>query len=215
VASAKRQVYGEVDIDSIAGPSEVLIIADGDAQPAWLAADLIAQAEHDVDARAVLVTTSQPLADAVDRELVRQLADLPRRAIAERAITGHGAAVIVDSLDAAVAFANRFAPEHLELQCRDARALATACTTAGAIFVGAFSSEAAGDYLAGGNHVLPTGGAARYASPLGVHDFRKRTSLIEYNADAAAAHADLIAALAACEGLDGHGRSALMRGRRG
>ncbi|HEU4728690.1 MAG TPA: histidinol dehydrogenase [Kofleriaceae bacterium] len=212
VASAKRQVYGEVDIDSIAGPSEILIIADGEANPAWIAADLIAQAEHDTEARAVLVTTSERLAAAVDAELARQLASLPRRAIAEHAITHHGAALIVDSIDAAVEIANRFAPEHLELQCADARRVAAACTTAGAIFVGAYSSEAAGDYLAGGNHVLPTGGAARYASPLGVHDFRKRTQLIEYDAAAAAAHAGVIAALAACEGLDGHGRSAQLRG---
>src|SRR4051812_13500825 len=212
VASAKRQVYGEVDIDSIAGPSEVLIIADGDADPAWVAADLIAQAEHDVEAHAILVTPSDRLATAVGSELARQLADLPRREIAERALASHGAAVIVDSIDAAVAFANRFAPEHLELQCAEARRVAAACTAAGAIFVGAYASEAAGDYLAGGNHVLPTGGAARYASPLGVHDFRKRTSLIEYDAQTAAAHAGPIAALAACEGLDGHGRSALMRG---
>jgi len=212
VASAKRQVYGEVDIDSIAGPSEVLIIADGDANPAWVAADLLAQAEHDTEARAILVTTSAALAAAVDVELARQLADLPRRAIAGQALAHHGAAVLVETLAAAAAFANRFAPEHLELQCAGARALAATCTTAGAIFVGAYASEAAGDYLAGGNHVLPTGGAARYASPLGVHDFRKRTSLIEYDAAAAAAHADAIATLAACEGLDAHGRSAQMRG---
>jgi len=212
VASAKRQVYGEVDIDSIAGPSEILIIADGDANPAWVAADLIAQAEHDPEARAVLVTPSERLAAAVDAELVRQLDGLPRRAIAERALASHGAAVIVESLAAAVELANRFAPEHLELQCADARRIAAACTSAGAIFIGAYSSEAAGDYLAGGNHVLPTGGAARYASPLGVHDFRKRTQLIEYDAATAAAHAGVIAALAACEGLDGHGRSARMRG---
>jgi histidinol dehydrogenase len=211
VASAKRQVYGEVDIDSIAGPSEVLIIADANANPAWVAADLIAQAEHDADARAILVTPSAALADAVAAELLRQLESLPRRAIAERAIASHGAALIVDSLDAAVELANRYAPEHLELQCAGARRIAAACTTAGAIFIGAYSSEAAGDYLAGGNHVLPTGGAARYASPLGVHDFRKRTQLIEYDAQAAAAHAGPIAALAACEGLDGHGRSALLR----
>jgi histidinol dehydrogenase len=214
VASAKRQVYGEVDIDSIAGPSEILIIADGDADPAWVAADLIAQAEHDTEARAVLVTTSAALAGAVDAELARQLASLPRRAIAERALAEHGAAVIVESLAAAIELANRFAPEHLELQCAEPRRVAAACTTAGAIFVGRYSSEAAGDYLAGGNHVLPTGGAARYASPLGVHDFRKRTQLIEYDAAAAAAHAGAIAALAACEGLDGHGRSALLRGGR-
>lgn len=212
VASAKRQVYGEVDIDSIAGPSEILIIADGEANPAWIAADLIAQAEHDTEARAILVTPSASLASAVAAELVRQLESLPRRAIAERAIASHGAAVLVDSLEAAIELANRFAPEHLELQCAGARRIASACTTAGAIFVGAYSSEAAGDYLAGGNHVLPTGGAARYASPLGVHDFRKRTQLIEYDAATAAAHADVIAALAACEGLEGHGRSARMRG---
>jgi histidinol dehydrogenase len=214
VASAKRQVYGEVDIDSIAGPSEVLIVADAGANPSWIAADLIAQAEHDREARAVLVTTSAKLAAAVNAELARQLADLPRKDIAEAAIRAHGAAVIVTSLDEAVEFANAFAPEHLELQCEGARELAARCMTAGAIFVGAFSSEAAGDYLAGGNHVLPTGGAARYASPLGVHDFLKQTSIIEYDADAADAHADAIATLAACEGLDGHGRSALMRRRR-
>jgi len=215
VASAKRQVYGEVDIDSIAGPSEVLIIADAAANPAWIAADLIAQAEHDTEARAVLVTTAAALPAQVDAELVRQLADLPRRAIAEQALRDHGAAVVVASLAEAIGYANRFAPEHLELQLADAREVAAQCTTSGAIFVGAYSSEAAGDYLAGANHVLPTGGAARYASPLGVHDFRKRTSIVEYDAAAAAAHADAIAALAAVEGLDGHGRSALMRGRRG
>jgi histidinol dehydrogenase len=211
VASAKRQVYGEVDIDSIAGPSEVLIIADDDAPAAWVAADLIAQAEHDREARAVLVTTSDALAERVDRELAAQLATLPRRDIAEHAIRTHGAAVIVASIDDAVTYANHFAPEHLELQLADARVVASRCTTSGAIFIGRYSSEAAGDYLAGGNHVLPTGGAARYASPLGVRDFKKRTSLIEYDAATAAAHADPIAALAACEGLDGHGRSALLR----
>jgi len=211
VASAKRQVYGEVDIDSIAGPSEVLIIADDDAPASWIAADLLAQAEHDREARAVLVTTSAKLADAVARELATQLETLPRRAIAEHAIGHHGAAVIVDSIDDAIAFANRFAPEHLELDVAEARRIAARCTTAGAIFVGRWSSEAAGDYIAGGNHVLPTGGAARYASPLGVHHFRKRTSLIEYSQEAAVAHADEIAALATCEGLEAHGRSALRR----
>ena len=214
VASAKRQVYGEVDIDSIAGPSEVLIIADASARAGWLAADLLAQAEHDREARAVIVTTSGELAAAVEGELVRQLADLPRREIAEHALRHHGAAVLVDSVDAAIAFANTWAPEHLELQLADAREVASRCTTAGAIFIGAWSSEAAGDYLAGGNHVLPTNGAARYASPLGVHDFRKRTSLIEYSEAAALAHADSIATLAACEGLDAHGRSALIRKKR-
>jgi histidinol-phosphate aminotransferase len=212
VASAKRQVYGEVDIDSIAGPSEVLIVADAGADPAWVAADLIAQAEHDREARAILVTTSETLAAAVDRALAAQLADLPRREIAAAALAAHGAAVIAASQGEAIAFVNAYAPEHLELQVADARALVPRCTAAGAIFVGAYSSEAAGDYLAGANHVLPTGGAARYASPLGVHDFRKRTSIVEYSPEAAGAHAAPIAALAACEGLDGHGRSALLRG---
>ena len=211
VASAKRQVYGEVDIDSIAGPSEVLILADDAAPPAWVAADLLAQAEHDREARAVLVTTSERLAKEVDRELAAQLAVLPRKAIAEHSIGHHGAAVIVATIEDAIAFANKFAPEHLELDCADARAVAARCTSAGAIFVGKWSSEAAGDYLAGANHVLPTGGAARYASPLGVHAFQKRTSLIEYTQAAAVAHADDIAALATCEGLEGHGRSARMR----
>ncbi|HEY5920661.1 MAG TPA: histidinol dehydrogenase [Kofleriaceae bacterium] len=211
VASAKRQVYGEVDIDSIAGPSEVLIIADREAPPSWLAADLLAQAEHDREARAILVTTSAELAAQVASEVASQLATLPRRAIAEHAITHHGAAIVVDTIDEAVAFANQYAPEHLELDVQDARRVAARCTSAGAIFIGRWSSEAAGDYIAGGNHVLPTGGAARYASPLGVHDFHKRTSLIEYTREAAIAHADEIAVLAACEGLDAHGRSALKR----
>jgi histidinol dehydrogenase len=215
VASAKRQVYGEVDIDAIAGPSEVLIVADATARAAWIAADLIAQAEHDREARAIVVTTSAGLAAEVDRELVRQLADLPRRAIAEAALRAHGAAVIVETIDAAIDFANAFAPEHLELHVAEPRLAASRCSAAGAIFIGPYASEAAGDYLAGGNHVLPTGGAARYASPLSVHDFRRRTSVIEYSADAAIAHAQPIATLAACEGLDGHGRSALLRSERG
>ena len=211
VASAKRQVYGEVDIDSIAGPSEVLIIADDTAPAAWIAADLLAQAEHDTEARAILVTTSRELADAVEAALGAQLVTLPRRAIAEAALRDYGAAVIVPSLDAAVAFANRYAPEHVELQVREPRALAARIRTAGAIFIGAFASEAAGDYIAGSNHVLPTGGAGRYASPLGVYDFRKRTSWIEYTEPAARADAADIAALAEVEGLHAHGRSALLR----
>lgn len=213
VASAKRQVYGEVDIDSIAGPSEVLIIADDTANPAWVAADLIAQAEHDTEARAILVTTSAQMASYVSAELVTQVATLPRKQIAEKSLRTYGAAIVVASIDEAIAFTNAYAPEHLELQIADAREHAARCTTAGAIFVGPYSSEAAGDYLAGANHVLPTGGAGRYASPLGVHDFRKRTSIIEYDAATAAAHANSISTLAACEGLDGHGRSALMRAR--
>src|SRR5262249_45041537 len=159
--------------------SEVLIIADASAEPSWIAADLLAQAEHDVLARAVLVTTSQALPAEVDAELERQLRDLPRAQIARAAIETHGAAIVVDSLDDAIAFADQYAPEHLELQLADPRAAAARIANAGAIFVGRFASEAAGDYLAGANHVLPTGGAARYASPLGVYDFVKRTSIVE------------------------------------
>jgi len=215
VAVAKRQVYGEVDIDAVAGPSEVLIIADGAADPAWIAADLLAQAEHDTEARAVLVTASPAVAAAVESELERQLATLPRRDIARAAIAQHGAAVLVDSIEEALEFANRYAPEHLELQIADARAAAARITCAGAIFVGRWASEAAGDYLAGANHVLPTGGAARYASPLGVYDFVKRTSIVEYDQAAAAAHAADIQVLARVEGLDAHGRSAQLRGEGG
>jgi histidinol dehydrogenase len=211
VASAKRQVFGAVDIDTIAGPSEVLVIADGDADPAWVAADLIAQAEHDREAHAIVATTSVALAAAVDDELARQLADLPRREIAEHALRSHGAAVVCATLDDAIGFANAFAPEHLELHVAGPRVVAERCTTAGAIFIGAYASEAAGDYVAGANHVLPTGGAARYASPLGVHDFIKRTSLVEYDAAAAARDAATIATLARCEGLEGHARAALRR----
>jgi histidinol dehydrogenase len=215
VAAAKRQVFGLVDIDAVAGPSEVLVIADDAADPAWIAADLLAQAEHDTDARAVVVTLSAAQARAVAAEVERQLATLPRADIARAAIAHHGAAIVAPDLAAAIAYAERFAPEHLELQCADARAVAQRIACAGAIFVGRYASEAAGDYLAGANHVLPTLGTARWASPLGVYDFRKRTSLVEYDAVAAAAAADDIELLAEVEGLHAHGRSAAMRRTRG
>lgn len=211
VAAAKRLVFGQVDIDSIAGPSEVLIVADHTADPAWVAADLLAQAEHDTNARAILVTTSPELPARVEAELAAQLASLPRAEIAQLALTTWGAAIVCDSLDDAVALANRYAPEHLELDVEDPHRLVPALRTAGAIFVGKWAAEAAGDYVAGANHVLPTGGAARYASPLGVYDFVRRTSIVEYDRAAALADAEVIATLAAVEGLDGHGRSALIR----
>ena len=213
VAAAKRIVFGQVDIDSVAGPSEVLIIADASAHPAWIAADLLAQAEHDVEARAILVTTARDLPAAVERELAAQLEDLPRAAIARTALERWGAAILVPDLATAAAVANRYAPEHLELDTEEPRALVPLLHTAGAIFVGKWAAEAAGDYVAGANHVLPTGGAARYASPLGVHDFVRRTSVVEYSEAAARADAPIIAALAAVEGLDAHGRSALIRTR--
>lgn len=215
VAAAKRIVFGQVDIDSVAGPSEVLIIADASANPAWVAADLLAQAEHDVEARAILVTTARGLPAAVERELEAQLIDLPRAAIARTALERWGAAILVRDLDQAVAVANRYAPEHLELDVEEPRALVPRLHTAGAIFVGKWAAEAAGDYVAGANHVLPTGGAARYASPLGVYDFVRRTSVVEYDEAAAGADAAVIATLAAVEGLDAHGRSATIRTRGG
>ncbi len=211
VAAAKRLVFGQVDIDSIAGPSEILIIADDSADPAWVAADLLAQAEHDREARAILVTTSPTLPARVEAALAAQLATLPRAAIARAALERWGAAIVVASLDDAVALANRYAPEHLELDVAAPHRLVPQLRTAGAIFVGKWAAEAAGDYVAGANHVLPTGGAARYASPLGVYDFVRRTSIVEYDEAAARADAAVIATLAAVEGLDGHARSATIR----
>ena len=211
VAAAKRLVFGVVDIDQVAGPSEVLIVADDSAEPAWVAADLLAQAEHDTEAWAVLCTPSLALAQAVRAEVLRQLAVLPRRAIAEAALSRHGEAVVVGSLDEAVAFANAFAAEHLELAVADAEAVSRRITAAGAIFLGHYTPEAAGDYLAGPNHVLPTGGSARFASPLGVHDFLKRTSVLCYSREALLAHADDIERLATVEGLEAHGRTVAIR----
>lgn len=210
VAAAKRLVFGDVGIDSVAGPSEVLIIADDSADPIHLAADLLAQAEHDAEAIPLLFTTSRALATRVADEVERQLATLTRPA-ARQSIDRHGAAVICPDLGTAIRLANRFAPEHLELQLDDAARVADACRTAGAIFVGPFTPEAAGDYLAGPNHVLPTGGAARYASPLGVYDFVKRISILHYSRAGLAAQADDIRRLAEVEGLEAHARSVAVR----
>ena len=211
VAAAKRLVFGDVDIDSVAGPSEVLIIADDGAEARWVAADLLAQAEHDVEAHPVLVSTSVELVDAVEAELARQLVDLPRAEIARASLGKHGAAVIVADIDAAVVFANDYAAEHVELQVQGAVQLADRIRNAGAIFVGPFTPEAAGDYLAGPNHVLPTSGAARFASPLGVYDFRKRSSVLRYTYEGLIRQVADITRLAKIEGLDAHGRSVAMR----
>jgi histidinol dehydrogenase len=211
VAAAKRIVFGDVDIDAVAGPSEVLVLADESADPEVVASDLLAQAEHDADAWAVLVCTSATLAARVLSDVERQLAALPRRAIAEKALADHGAAIVARDLPAAIRIANRFAPEHLGVHTRNAAHVAGHIRTAGAIFVGPWSPEAAGDYLAGPNHVLPTGGAARYGSPLGVWDFVKRTSVIEYTAQGLRAHAADISRLARVEGLDAHARSVGIR----
>jgi histidinol dehydrogenase len=200
-----------VGIDMIAGPTEVVIAADASAHPEWVAADLLAQAEHDPSAVPILVAVGRSVAERVAAALERQLAQLPRREVADRAVAGQGLALVVDSVEQAVAIVNRLAPEHAGVATEDAARVARGITNAGAVFVGHHASEAIGDYFAGPSHVLPTGGSARFASPLGVADFLKRTSFIEYDADAVARQADDIVALAGVEGLDGHGRSVAFR----
>ncbi len=214
VAAAKRLVFGEVSIDSIAGPSEILVVADDTAEPAIVAADLLSQAEHDEAAYPLLVTTSPELVDAVRRELAAQLATQPRRSIAEVSLREHGAALVVSSIEALAAVANELAAEHVAVQTRDARALAARIRAAGALFVGSSTPEAAGDYVAGPSHVLPTGGAARHASPLGVYDFVSRSSIIEYTREALAVQAEAIAAFARVEGLEAHARAVEVRTKR-
>jgi len=215
VAAAKKLVFGAVGIDSIAGPSEVVIIADDSARADFVAADLLAQAEHAEDASAILLTTSEDLARETAAEVKRQSASLPRRAIVEQSLARYGGIFLLDGLDEACAIANELAPEHLELMTHDDEGVAAQIREAGAIFFGPNTPEAVGDYLAGPNHVLPTGGAARFSSALGVYDFVKRTSLLRYSSEAIKRSAGSIAALAAAEGLDAHARSALIRGEEG
>jgi histidinol dehydrogenase len=211
VAAAKKLVFGAVGIDSIAGPSEVVIIADDSARADFVAADLLAQAEHAEDASAILLTTSEDLARGTAAEVTRQAALLPRRAIIEQSLAAYGAIVLVGALEEACAIANELAPEHLELMTNDDEGVAAQISEVGAIFFGAYTPEAVGDYFAGPNHVLPTGGAARFSSALGVYDFVKRTSLLSYSSGAIRRSAGSIAALAAVEGLDAHARSTLIR----
>ena len=211
VALAKSRVVGEVGIDMVAGPSEILVIADDAADPEWAAADLLAQAEHDPMARAVLITPEPALADRVAAALERRLAALPRHRIAAEALAAHGALVTVASLEDAVELANRLAPEHLELLVRDPEAWLPRVRHAGAVFLGGRTPEVVGDYVAGPSHVLPTGGTARFSSPLGVEDFVRRTSVIEYSAAGLAAAWPHLAALARVEGLAGHGAAAAVR----
>jgi histidinol dehydrogenase len=213
VAAAKRLVFGDVGIDSIAGPTEVVIAADDAVDPRWIAADLLAQAEHDELAVPILIARGKAFADSVAAAVASQLAALPRRAIAERALADQGAIFVVDGSDEIVRLVNLLAPEHAELALRDARALASQITTAGALFIGMHTPEPVGDYIAGPSHVLPTGGSARFASPLGVGDFIKRTSIIEYDAAALAAQADDIERLTTVEELHGHGRAVTIRTR--
>ena len=217
VATAKRLCYGHVAIDAIAGPSEVVIVADRSADPELVAADMLAQAEHDPLAAAVCLTTDRRLAARVVVALAAQLATLPRRAIAARALAAFGAIVVTRSVAEAVEIANRLAPEHLELAVRDPGPVAAGVRHAGAVFLGQDAPEALGDYLAGPNHVLPTGGTARFASPLGVYDFVKRTSVIGAGPRTLATLGPPVVRLARLEGLDAHGRAierrlAAMRG---
>jgi histidinol dehydrogenase len=211
VAEAKRQVFGRVDIDMVAGPSEILVIADDLADPTHIAADLIGQAEHDPDAIAWLVTTCEAQTMTVPREIERLLERNPRRDVARAALEANGAIVVVPDLDAAAAAADLRAPEHLEILTAEPLALAGRIRNAGAIFLGPWSPEPMGDYFAGPNHVLPTGGSARFASPLGVYDFVKRTSLIGYSRARLEAHAPDVIRLAEAEGLHGHAEAVRVR----
>jgi len=211
VAAAKRLVFGAVGIDSVAGPSEVVVLADDSARAEFIAADLLAQAEHGEDASAVLVTTDSELAVRVAAEVARQAETLPRRQIIERSLADFGAAFVVGSLEEACDVVNELAPEHLEIVMRDDTEAAARVRHAGAIFFGAHTPEAVGDYFAGPNHVLPTGGAARFSSALGVHNFVRRTSVIRYTREELRETARMIAALAEAEGLSAHARSALIR----
>ena len=211
VAAAKRQVFGQVGIDLIAGPSEILIICDGGTDPQWIAMDLFAQAEHDEAAQAIVLSPEVAFLDAVEAAITRLLPQLARRPIIEASLAARGALIHTADLGEACELANRIAPEHLELSVADPQALLPALKHAGAIFLGRWSSEAVGDYCAGPNHVLPTAGTARFSSPLGVYDFQKRSSLISLSRPGAARLGALAATLAEGEGLSAHARSARMR----
>ena len=211
VAAAKRLVYGTIDIDMVAGPSEVLVIADESANPKYIAADLLSQAEHDVLASAVLLTTSETLARKVDEEILRQSAYLSRRAIIEQSLTDFGAAIVCPDLSACAALANEIAPEHLEICTKEPRALLPLILNAGAVFLGENAPEPLGDYLAGPNHVLPTSGTARFFSPLSVDSFLKTMSVLEYSRENLQQQWKQIAAFANAESLTAHANSIEVR----
>ena len=211
VATAKRKVFGQVGIDMIAGPSEILVLSDGDSDPKWVAADMLSQAEHDVCASAVLVTDSRPLAEAVQKELEEQLSTLPRRDIAAKALADNGKIIVTADLSAAVEAVNRIAPEHLELCVAAPFALLPQIRNAGSVFLGRSAPEALGDYFAGPNHTLPTSGTARFSSPLSVDDFVKKSSFLYYPQAAMQEAAPRIADFARREGLEAHARSVLSR----
>lgn len=211
VAEAKRQVYGRVDIDMIAGPSEILIVADGNSDARIIAADLLSQAEHDKNASAVLVTDSEELANAVSIELERQIALLPREEIARTSIDNNGLIIVTSSIDVAIGIADEIAPEHLELSLDDPFSYLGKVKNAGSVFLGRYCPEALGDYFAGPNHTLPTSGTARFSSPLSVDDFVKKSQYIYYTKDALGAVYKKVAAFAEKEGLSAHAKSARAR----
>jgi histidinol dehydrogenase len=211
VAEAKRQVFGEVGIDMVAGPSEILVIADGSAPADWAAMDLFSQAEHDESAQAILLSPDQAYLDAVDAAIGKLLKEMPRKAVIEASLKGRGALILTRDLEDACAVANRIAPEHLELMVRNPESWLPKLTRAGAVFLGQWTSEALGDYCAGPNHVLPTAGTARFSSPLGVYDFQKRTSVIGVSRAGAQKLGRIAAVLADGEGLPAHQRAAQMR----
>ncbi len=211
VATAKKMVFGQVDIDMIAGPSEILVINDGSGDPAHLAADLLGQAEHDELASSVLITTDEAFAHKVREALEEQLAALPRQQIARKAIENYGAVIVARDLDEAIAFSNRIAPEHLELAVDNPFEILPRIRHAGAVFMGHYTPEAAGDYLAGPNHTLPTGGTARFFSPLGVDDFVKKSSIVSFSKGGLERLGKDIVHIAELEGLDAHARSVAIR----
>ena len=211
VAEAKRQVFGVVDIDMIAGPSEILVVVDRFNDPSWIAADLLSQAEHDANAQAILITDDAAFADAVEEAVAGHLKTLPRSEIAGKSWRDFGGVIVTGGLDEVPTLVDRIAPEHLELATENAEALAGEIRHAGAIFIGRFTPEAVGDYVAGPNHVLPTSGSARFSSGLGVLDFLKRSSVIGGNADSLAAVGPAAIALAQAEGLDAHALSVAIR----
>lgn len=211
VAAAKRAVFGQVGIDMIAGPSEILVYAEGDNDPDWLAMDLLSQAEHDSVAQSIFVTADEALLAQVEKAIEKHLQTLPKKDIASESINNRGALILVQNRDEAIAIINQVAPEHLELCMDDPESMASDIRHAGAIFMGRYTPEAIGDYCAGPNHVLPTSGTARFSSPLGVYDFQKRTSIIKCSADGVLPLAKVAKTLAVEENLDAHARSAGFR----
>ncbi|AUS98173.1 histidinol dehydrogenase [Clostridium thermosuccinogenes] len=211
VATAKRMVYGYCDIDAVAGPSEITVVADETANPCFVAADMLSQAEHDVMASAILITTSERLAEEVKKELEKQASRLSRKEIIEKSLENYGAIIITESLEKAMEVANRIAPEHLELCVQEPFSLLGSVRNAGAIFLGNYSSEPLGDYFAGPNHVLPTSGTARFFSPLNVGDFIKKSSIISYSAKALGSVKDDVIRFAEAEGLTAHANAIRIR----